>query len=184
MQSLFNGLARYHRAVDRFTEFNGQLIAWLTLLMMVVTCLVVVLRYVLESGSIALQETVIYLHSALFLLGIAFTLKRDAHVRVDILYRRLSDKGRAWVDFVGGIIFLLPVTLLIFFLCWDYVLASWSIRESSGDPNGLPWVYLLKTLLLVMPVSVLLQATSEIIRNLLIIRGFEQPSHPGSEARV
>ena len=152
---------------------------------MVITCLVVVLRYMLQTSSIALQETVIYLHSALFLLAIAFTLKRDAHVRVDIFYRSFSATTRAWVDLVGGLIFLLPVTLVIFFLCWDYVLASWSIKEASGDPNGLPWVYLLKTLLLVMPVTLLLQATSEIIRNMLVICGVEEPSQPdGDEARV
>ena len=185
MKSLLDCLARCQGAIDSFTEFSGRLISWLTVVMMLATCGVVLLRYVLGSGSIAFQETIIYLHATLFLMGIAYTLKRDGHVRVDIFYRRFSARARAWVDLFGCLLLLLPVTVLIFVLCWDYVWASWSIREASGDPKGLPWVYYLKTLLLLMPVSVLIQAVGEILKNILVIAGHAQPrAYVADEARI
>ncbi len=159
------------RGIDCFTEKTGQLIAWLTLIMMLLTCVIVVMRYFLETGSIALQESVTYLHSLLFLLGAAYTLKRGGHVRVDILYQRFSARTQALVDALGTILFLIPVSLLILIFCWDYVASSWAIGEVSKEARGLPWVYLLKTLLLVMPVTLLLQGIAEFIKNLLFFCG-------------
>ncbi|TNE93719.1 MAG: TRAP transporter small permease subunit [Gammaproteobacteria bacterium] len=159
------------RGIDCFTEKTGQLIAWLTLIMMVFTCVIVVMRYFLETGSIALQESVTYLHSLLFLLGAAYTLKRGGHVRVDILYQRFSARTQALVDALGTLLFLIPVSLLILIFCWDYVASSWAIGEVSKEARGLPWVYLLKTLLLIMPVTLLLQGIAEFIKNLLFFCG-------------
>ncbi len=155
------------RAIDALTEWTGRAVAWLTVAMMALTCVVVVMRYLLETGSIALQETITYLHATVFLLGAAFTLKRGGHVRVDIFYRRMNERQQALVDALGGILFLLPVCGLIFWLGLGYVAASWDVREVSTEPGGLPWVYLLKSLLLVMPVLLALQGLAEIIRNFL-----------------
>lgn len=159
------------RLIDRFTDITGALIAWLSLALVVVTFTVVVLRYAFGTGSIALQESVTYLHAALFMLGMAYTLKRGGHVRVDVFYRRFTARTRALVDIAGGVLFLLPVSVLILVLCWDYVTSSWAIRETSGDANGLPWVYALKTLLVVMPVILILQGVAEILNNLLFVLG-------------
>ena len=164
-------LEQLARGIDCFTEWTGRIIAWLTLAMMVLTCIVVVMRYFLGSGSIALQESVTYLHALVFLLSAAYTLKRGGHVRVDILYQKFSPRGQALVDTLGGLLFLIPVSLLILIFSWDYVTNSWAVHELSKEAQGLPWVYLLKTLLLVMPITLLLQGVAEIIKNTLFFFG-------------
>jgi len=156
--------------IDTFTEFCGKLTAWVTLTMMLCTCFVVVARYLLGSGSIALQETVLYLHAFAFMLGTAFTLKRGGHVRVDIFYRHFSPRRRALVDAFGAVFFLLPTCGLIFWLSFDYVSNSWAIYERSAESAGLPWVYLLKTLLLVMPTLLLLQGIGEFLKAFATLR--------------
>ncbi|HJL53329.1 MAG TPA: TRAP transporter small permease subunit, partial [Arenicellales bacterium] len=92
--------------MDRFADATGRCVAWLTIAMMLITCLVVFLRYLLNTGSIALQESVTYLHGIVFLLGIAYTLKQKAHVRVDIIYQRLAPRTKAWLDLLGTLFFL------------------------------------------------------------------------------
>ena len=148
------------------------------MLMVVLVMIVVVTRYFLEVGSIALQESVTYLHCLVFMLGLAFTLKHDGHVRVDIFYRGFSPKSKAVVNLLGGILFLVPVCLLIFFTSWNYVLASWAIQETSAENNGLPFVYLLKTLMLLMPATLLLQGIAEIIKSGLVVSGADISETP------
>lgn len=158
-----------HRLIDQLSELTGRILAWLSLLMMVMLCLVVVLRYGFEVGSIGLQEGVTYLHASIFMLGAAYTLKQDAHVRVDILYRNFSPRGKAWVNSLGGIIFLLPLCIYIFFISWDFVVQSWQIREVSTEPGGIPAVFLLKTLIPVMAINLGLQAVAEILRSAMVL---------------
>ncbi len=155
-----------HR-IDAFTECLGRLIAWLTLAMAVVTALVVVMRYGFGTGAVMAQEAVTYMHGALFMLGAAYTLKHNGHVRVDIFYRNFSPRQQAWVNSLGGIIFLVPLCIFIFLSSWDYVVQSWSIRESSPEPGGIPGVFLLKTLLPLMAGNLCLQGLAEILRNAL-----------------
>ena len=151
--------------IDKFTDLLGKIISWLTVAMLLNVLIVVVARYFLGFGSIALQESVTYLHCAVFMLGLSYTLKHDGHVRVDILYRNYSNKNKAMVNFLGGLFFLVPLSILLFVTSWDYVLASWSIRETSAENNGLPFVYLLKSLMLIMPLTLLIQGLVEILRN-------------------
>ena len=158
-------------AIEKFTEVTGRFISWATVTMVILVVLVVITRYFLGLGSIALQESVTYLHCLVFMMGIAFTLKHDGHVRVDIFYRRFSPKRKALVNLIGGLLFLIPFCLLIFFTSWDYVLASWVIRETSAENNGLPFIYLLKTLMLLMPATLVLQGIAEIIRSGLVLSG-------------
>jgi len=158
-------------AIEKFTEVTGRFISWATVTMVILVVLVVITRYFLGLGSIALQESVTYLHCLVFMMGIAFTLKHDGHVRVDIFYRRFSPKCKALVNLIGGLLFLIPFCLLIFFTSWDYVLASWVIRETSAENNGLPFIYLLKTLMLLMPATLVLQGIAEIIRSGLVLSG-------------
>ena len=155
--------------IDKFTDLLGKIISWLTVVMLLNVLIVVVARYFLGFGSIALQESVTYLQCAVFMLGLSYTLKHDGHVRVDILYRNYSNKNKAMVNFLGGLFFLVPLTILLFVTSWDYVLASWSIRETSAENNGLPFVYLLKSLMLVMPLTLLIQGLVEILRNGMFI---------------
>ena len=156
--------------LDRISELSGRGVAWLTLLMVILTFLIVVLRYGFDSGWIALQESVSWLHACVFMLGASYALKRDSHVRVDIFYQQFSRRGRAWVDLLGSLLLLLPVCLFIFYASWDYVLDAWEIGEGSAETGGLPALYLLKSLLLMMPVLLILQALAHSLRAWQILR--------------
>ena len=151
--------------LDRLAEVTGRIIAWLTLGMVLTTAAIVILRYLFNSGSIALQESVSYLHAAVFMLGAAYTLKHDGHVRVDIIYQKLSQRARAWVNLLGTLLLLFPVCLFILYSSMDYVTAAWAIQEGSREAGGLDGVYLLKTAIPVMAVLLLLQGGSLLLRN-------------------
>ncbi|HJL60441.1 MAG TPA: TRAP transporter small permease subunit [Pseudomonadales bacterium] len=155
---------------DRLSDMVGNLIAPITIIMMVLTCIVVFVRYLLNAGAIPIQETVVYLHGSVFMLGIAYTLKQSAHVRVDILYSRFSPRKQALVNLFGTTVFLIPFSIFLLWTSLDFVSLSWSLNESSAEPGGLPFVYLLKTLIPIMPVLLLAQGIAEIMRNLSYLR--------------
>ena len=157
--------------LDGFSEWTGRIIAWLTLGMVLVTFLIVVLRYAFNLGWIAMQESVLYMHATVFMLGAAYTLRHDQHVRVDIFYRRMGLRGRALVDLAGTLLLLIPVCLFILDSSLDYVREAWAIREASPEAGGLPWVYLLKTLIPLMAALLLLQGVSMALRALLRLVG-------------
>lgn len=157
--------------LDCFTAATGKAVSWLTLIMVVATCIVVVLRRGFDIGSIALQESVTYMHAAVFLLGAAYALQQGAQVRVDILYRQFSQHSKAWVDSLGAILLLLPLCGFIGFISWDFVVNSWQIREGSTDSGGVGMVYLLKSLIPLAAVCLSLQALAELLRNLLVLMG-------------
>ncbi|MBK5930224.1 TRAP transporter small permease subunit [Halochromatium salexigens] len=171
--ALARHLPRLADGLDWVNRAVGTAVAWLALAMVLVTFIVVVLRYGFDAGSIALQESITYMHATLFMLGVAYTLRQDAHVRVDILYQRFTRRGRAWVDLLGTLFLLTPVCVFLFIASWEYVADAWSVREGSREAGGLPGVWLLKTLLLVMPVLMLLQGLIWVLRNGLFIAGFE-----------
>ena len=132
--------------------------------MVLVTCVIVLARYLFNSGSIAFQESVMYMHGTVFMLGIAFTLKEQGHVRVDVLHERLGLRARAVIEMAGSVLFLIPVSVVILLSSFEYVAFSWSLKESSAQPSGLPGVYLLKTLIPMMAGLLLLQGISEFIK--------------------
>lgn len=159
--------------LERINDRIGRAVAWLALAMVLVTFLIVVLRYVLDLGWIALQESVTYMHAVLFMLGIGFALRHDGHVRVDIFYQRLSPRGRAWIDLVGTLLLLFPVCIFIAWMGWDYVSAAWAVSEGSREAGGLPGVYLLKTLILIMPALVMVQGLAIVLRCGLLLAGVD-----------
>jgi len=139
--------------------------------MVIVTCAVVLARYVFGVGSIALQESVMYMHGIVFMLGIAFTLKEQGHVRVDVLHEKFSRRTRNLIDIAGTILFLLPLSIFILLTSLDYVSFAWSLRESSAQPGGLPGVFLVKTLIPVMAALLALQGIAEILRGIVSLAG-------------
>ena len=159
--------------LDRISSFTGSMIAWLTLVMVIVTFVIVIMRYVFDAGLIWLQESVIWMHAAVFMLGASYTLLHEEHVRVDIFYRSMSATRRAWIDFLGVLLFLLPLCGYLAYASWDFAAVSWSIRESSREPGGLPYplVSILKSIVVLMPVAVALQGISLLLRSLARIRG-------------
>lgn len=157
-------MLRLAALAEALSEWTGRAIAWLTLAMVLVGTAVVVMRYLLEIGSIPLQESVTWMHAAVFLLGAAYTLKHDEHVRVDIIYRRMGARGQAWVDLTGTLFFLLPLCVFLAWNSWDYVALSWELNERSREANGLPGLYLLKSLLPLTAVLLAVQATANALR--------------------
>ena len=160
-------------ALDRISVAIGKGAAWLTLVMVVVTFVIVVMRYVFDFNLIWVQESVTWMHAAVFMLGAAYTLRDEEHVRVDIVYRKASERQRAWIDLLGVLVFLLPMCLFLAYKSWDFVAVSWSIREASPESGGLPFPLrpLLKTVLIIMPVAVALQGLSLTLKSLETIRG-------------
>ncbi|MEN8169351.1 MAG: TRAP transporter small permease subunit [Pseudomonadota bacterium] len=157
--------------IDQLNEWIGRLTAWLTLAMVIVTFTVVILRYLFDQGSIALQESITAMHALVFMLGAAYTLRHEGHVRVDIFYRRFGERGRAWVDLFGVLLLLIPVTLFITWVSWEYVASSWALREGSREAGGLPGVYLLKSVIPLMSLLLLLQGVAMGLRALCVLRG-------------
>lgn len=153
--------------IDASNEFIGKSISWFTLIMVLVMFGIVVMRYIFNEGSIAGQESVMYMHALVFMLGAAFTLKRDKHVRVDIFYSKMSKRNKALTNFLGNLLLLLPVCIFILWSSWDYVIEAWRIKESSREAGGLPWIYLLKTSIIMMSALLILQAFANMLRDLL-----------------
>ena len=145
-------------ALRGFIAFSGKAVAWLTLVMVLLTFTIVLLRYGFNLGWIWLQESLTYLHVLVFSVVAAWTLQQDGHVRVDIFYAGMSDKHRALVDLLGSLLFLVPFCIFILIIAWPYVTNSWKLLESSREAGGLPLVFLLKSLIMVMPALLLAQA--------------------------
>jgi TRAP-type mannitol/chloroaromatic compound transport system permease small subunit len=157
---------RLAAAIDNVAERLGRAAAWLSFVLVLVVGVIVVLRYGFQLGSIALQESVMYINGTLFVLGAGYTLKAQGHVRVDVFYSRFSPRGRALVDSLGALLFLLPAAFFIAWISWDYVAVAWRIREGSPEASGLPFVYLLKTHIIVLPVLLAVQGVSELLKSL------------------
>lgn len=159
------------RLIDMWSAAVGKTVAWLTLAMVLLTTYLVVGRYVLRENSIALQELVLYMHATVFMLGAAYTLQRDEHVRVDVFYRGASPRSKAIINIIGTVCFLLPFAALILWFSWRYAMNAWQVREASSNAGGLPYVYWLKTLIPVFAAMLIVQGVAEILRNILILAG-------------
>ena len=162
-------LSKVSSIIDRFIDGLGRFIAWFTVLMVVVMTVIVLLRYGFSIGWIAMQESVIYMHACVFMLGAAYTLAKDEHVRVDIFYQKFSAKQKALVDLMGTLLCLLPVFGFLFYYSFEYVVSSWQLMEKSPEAGGIPAVYLLKSLLLVMPTLMILQGFALAIKYVLVL---------------
>ena len=158
------------RIINLINRVIGETVSWLTLLMVLVTVLVVVLRYGFNIGFIWMQESVRFMYSAVFLLCAGYTLFKDKHVRVDVLYLGLSERKKALVDLIGSIFLLLPVCFVIFYYSWSYVLNSWEQMEGSIEERGLHLVFLMKTFIWLFAILVSMQSLATIINSLIILK--------------
>lgn len=138
-------LIRIADVIDGINRLVGRVVAWMTLGLVLVAFGVVVLRYVFGIGLIQLQEAAVYQHGLILTLGAGYTLLKDGHVRVDILYGRMGERRRALVNLLGVLILLLPMCILVMGYAWPYVAQSWRILEGSREASGLPVLYVLKT---------------------------------------
>jgi TRAP-type mannitol/chloroaromatic compound transport system permease small subunit len=145
-------------AIDRLTEALGRVAAWALGAVIAFVLAVVVLRYGVGWGRIWLQEAYVWLNATAVLLGLAYALKHDAHVRIDLLYERWSPRHRALADLLGCLVLLAPFALAVLWTSHGYVTRSWQIGEASREAGGLPGVFLLKSLIPLAALLLLLQA--------------------------
>jgi TRAP-type mannitol/chloroaromatic compound transport system permease small subunit len=159
------------RLIDSINSGLGKACSWLTLFLVVGTSIVVVLRYGFGIGATALQEAVLYAHALVFMGAAAWVLQRNGHVRVDIFYQKFSGRRQALVDSLGTVLFLLPVCLFLGWASWDYVSNSWATMEGSSESGGLKFVYLQKSIILVLVASLVLQGIADLIKSFYVMTG-------------
>lgn len=174
--------------IDGVNNRIGVAIRWLALIMVLIGAVSAVVRYFARSQQWTLNLTPAtelqwYLFSVIFLMGAAYGLNHDVHVRVDVMYERFSAKTQAWIDLCGTVVFLIPFSLLMLYVSYPAVRASWSVREASPDPGGLPR-YPIKALIIVSFVLLLLQAMSQLVKQVDVIRGVAPKLHHEDEPRA
>jgi len=159
--------------IDKLSEWTGRVTAWLLPALVLLIVYDVTMRYLFHGGSIALQELEWHLFALLFLLGAAYTLKHDGHVRVDMLHHNawMTPVRKAWVDVIGGVLFLLPFCVVVITASWPFVAHSFDYGEVSPDPGGLPYRFLLKAAIPIGFGLLLLQGIANTLRAIAIIRG-------------
>jgi TRAP-type mannitol/chloroaromatic compound transport system permease small subunit len=164
-------VTRMGHLIDLLNNVVGSTVACLTLVMVLVQFALVLMRYIFGVGSIFMQESVVFMHGIVFMAAVGYTLYREGHVRVDIIYRTASPKTKGWIDALGVAVLMVPVCLLIVHVSQPYVAAAWRIFEGSRETSGLPGWYLYKTLLLVFPTLLALQGLALASRAILTLRG-------------
>lgn len=159
---------------NRFQSHVGHSVAWLTLMLVVLASLAVILRYGFDFSSTKLDESLLYVHGLIFMLGLAYTYQQNQHVRVDVFYERASKRRKDWINLLGAVFFVLPMVSFIIWSGWDYVAASWAIQERSADASGLAYLYLLKSVILISAGLVLLQTLAFIVQYSLALFAADQ----------
>lgn len=159
------------RIIEQANRAIGKTVAWLLLAMALVQFSLVLLRYVYGTGSLFMQEAVIYGHGILFMAAAAWTLSDDRHVRVDIFYGTATPRRKAMVDLFGVVFFLLPMCWLIWQVGYPYVARSWAVLEGSRETSGIPGIFVFKTFILVFTVSVALQGIVLAVRSVMVLAG-------------
>ena len=170
---MLNLLKVLRGTIDGLNETVGRVVSWVTLLLVLVVFVDVVMRYLFKTTFVFTQELEWHLFAFIFLIGAGYTLLHDGHVRVDIIYQRLSPKGRAWVNLIGVIFFLIPGCWLVISTSWKFVGNSFSMLEGSPDPGGIPYRFIVKGTMTVGYVLLLLQGISMGLNALLQVLGIE-----------
>ena len=159
--------------IDKVNVVTGRGLAWFALFTVLIQFAVVLMRYVFGIGSIWMQELIVYLHAFLFMLASAYTLAKDGHVRVDIFYREAALRTKAKINMFGAALLLIPVCLLIVYVSWGYVAASWAIMEGSQETSGIQARFLLKSAIIGFAVQMGLQGFVMMVRSWYALQGDE-----------
>jgi TRAP-type mannitol/chloroaromatic compound transport system permease small subunit len=167
-------LGFFVRAVDALNGIIGRATAWLVLAVVVICFGVVLARYGFDWGDIRLQESYVWLHAVIFMIGAGYTLREDGHVRVDVIYANLSLRGKAIVNLIGTLLFLVPWLLVILYFGWPFISTSWRILEPSAEPGGLPGYFILKSVIMVFAGLMLVQGLAGAARSILVLQGYEE----------
>lgn len=177
-------LSKFVQLVDLANDRIGKSVAWLAIIMVLIQFIVVVMRYVFGIGSIMMQESIIYLHAMLFMIGAGYTLLHEGHVRVDIFYSEATPRNKAIVDLLGSLFFVLPICALISWASYRYILTSWSVFEGSRETSGIQGVFVLKSVIWGFTGLVGLQGASLAARSFLFLRGIELPHPRDDKTRI
>ena len=180
-------LRRLGAAVDGLNDAIGVTIRWLALIMVLIGAGGALTRYFSRGLGLSLNLTPLiegqwYAFSVIFLMGAAYGVNQDVHVRVDVMYARFTRKTRAWIDLVGTVVFLIPFSLMMLYVSFPAVQSSWSVREMSPDPGGLPR-YPIKALILVSFGLLVIQALSQIVKYIDVITGVSEGSETGDHQK-
>ena len=167
-------LNSYVGFVNKINSTVGKYTSWLTTALVLVVVFDVIVRYVFNESSVAIQELEWHLFAILFLMGAAITLQKDDHVRVDLFYSKFNVRQKAWLNIIGTIIFLIPFTLLIIYASQNYALNSFALNESSPDPGGLPARYILKAFIPLSFMLLLLEGISLLFKSILEIKNVNE----------
>ncbi|MDQ7782221.1 MAG: TRAP transporter small permease subunit [Desulfomonilaceae bacterium] len=166
-------LELFVRLTDAVNEFLGKAVSWFVPLLMLVTVYDVLMRYIFRATSVKFMDIETNLYILNFMLAAGWTLIHDGHVRVDLVYARLDQKKKAWINIFGSLVFCVPFCILVIWTSWPYVLDSWRVLEGSPDPGGLPGTFLIKTSIPVTFFLLGMQAVSQAIKNLFTVMGKE-----------
>lgn len=164
-------IAKIASLIDALNENLGKAISWVTLFLILTQFGIVLIHYVFHKGSIFMQESLLYMHSFIFLAGAGYTLLHSGHVRVDVAYSHLNEKGKAVINLIGTVIFLFPVCGYITVLAWPYVMQAWEHLEGSQEASGIQAVYILKSFILLFTFTMIMQGISLILNSLLTLNG-------------
>lgn len=175
MPLLFNLCQTIDRCLSAVSVALGRGVAWLTAVMALTTTYIVISRALFNTGSVATQDSVTYMHALVLMCAAAYTLRCDGHVRVDIFYRRYSPLQKAWLDALGVLLLLLPFCAFTIVVSWNYVASAWAIREGSVDAGGIPGVFILKTLIPLNAATLALQGLADMMRRLAVLTYVTEP---------
>lgn len=170
MRKFLQGLSR---AIDSSNEAVGRIVSWAAALLVLLVFTDVLMRYLFKTSYVFVQELEWHLFAFIFLIGAGYTLRHDAHVRVDIVYQRLGVRGQAWINLLGVLFFLIPGCLLVISTSWRFVSSSFSMLEGSPDPGGIPYRFIVKGTMTVGYFLLLLQGISMGLQALLQLLGVE-----------
>jgi len=170
--------------IEAFNNAIGRAVSWLMLGVVGVCFAVATLRYVFSVGWIWMQESYVWIHAVVFMMGMGYTLLYDSHVRVDIFYRTASLRYKAWVDLLGTLLFLFPSLGVVWWVAYPYVLISWQRLEESREAGGIPALFFLKSFLLVFVVVLAIQGIAVLIRSILVLAGAHEYARQFDENKV
>ena len=168
MKTLLNNIIKI---IDTSNLYLGKLVSWLSTALVLLICVDVFRRYFLGATTVAIIELEWHLFALIFLWSAGYTLQKDKHVRVDVFYNQYSTLQKAWVNFLGGILFLLPFCVVVIYTAYEFSLRSYALLEGSPNPGGLPARYLIKGAIVVGFVMLFLQAFSLVLSSLMVILG-------------
>lgn len=171
-------LLKLENAINRFSDLLGKIAAVLFVLLLFNVFYDVVARYVFNDVSIGMQEMEWHLYAAMFLLGVPYAIRTEGHVRVDVIYERLSSRQRAWIDIVGVLVLLLPFSLLVGWYGIGFAYEAYALGETSGDPGGLPYRWIIKAVIPFAFFSMAISGIGLLLKSINILRGVEDSDVP------